>query len=267
MHQEWIPIDKDPLLPPALAALGFFVKPNVHLHPDGPTQKAHKQVTWMVAPMSQDGTQNAKELIPAWRDKSLLKSAPNHPLLAALFSLQTRQILADWRKGIGAMPHVVILPGSKLARAVPPSERSRAADISPHLTGPVEVLSLDDAAAAITAGHGVTGMIPQGCRITSRGAFSEIVPAATLAAAAAQIEASPARSATLAIPGFPPGEHPFLYALSAIRQARALQQWAESMDPTLHLNSRVSEKVALVSQSIMEGPSGFKEHVFKHLRS
>ncbi len=267
MNQEWIPIDNDALLPPALAALGFLVKPNVHLHPDGPTQRAHKQVTWMVAPMSGDKKHNAKQLIPAWRDKSLLKESPNHPLLAALFALQTLIVLRDWKRGIHGMPHILALPGSKLARAVPPSTKTQNYDISPHLAGGKEIMQMDHAAAAITAGHGLFSMMPNGCSVTSRGAFSQVTPAAMLAIAAAQIEADPAKSATMPLPEYAPGEHLFLYALAAITQARGLSAMAAAKDPTLHLNSRVSDKVALVSQSIMEGSNSFKEHVHKHTRS
>ena len=264
--ETWIPIDNDPLLPAALAALGFHVKANVHLHPDAPTMAAHKVVTWMVAPASQDNAHDGKQLVPAWRDGQLIKAAPAHPLIAAILALKTRQVLSDWKKGIHGMPHIVIVTGTKFARAMAPSMRSQNADISHHLIGSVEQMTLDHAAAAITCGHGITAIANQGCFITSRGAFSQVIPAATLAAAAAAVERNPSASATTIITGHAAGEHPFLYALAAIQQARALGIVAEQKDPTMHLNSRSGGKVALVSQSIMEGPTTFKEHVHKHLR-
>ncbi len=264
--ETWIPIDNDPLLPAALAALGFLVKPNVHLHPDAPTMAAHKVVTWMVAPTSQDGLHDGKQLVPAWRDGQLIKACPAHPLIAAMLALKTRQVLGDWKRGVHGMPHIVIVTGTKFARAMAPSVRSQNADISHHLAGYAEAMGLDHAAAAITCGHGLCAITTQGCSVTSRGAFSQVIPAATLAAAAAAVERNPSASATTVITGHAAGEHPFLYALAAIQQARALGITAEQKDPTMHLNSRSGGKVALVSQSIMEGPTAFKEHVHKHLR-
>ena len=264
--ETWIPIDNDPLLPAALASLGFAVKPNVHLHPDAPTMAAHKVVTWMIAPASQDGLHDGKQLVPAWTGGHLIKASPAHPLIAGMLALKTRQVLTDWKKGIHGMPHIVIVTGTKFARAMPPSGRSQNADISHHLIGAVEQMTLDHAAAAITCGHGITAIANQGCFITSRGAFSMIVPAATLAAAAAAVERNPSVSATAKIGDYGPGDHPFLYGLAAIQQARALGIVAAQKDPTMHLNSRSGGKVALVSQSIMEGNSTFKEHVHKHLR-
>lgn len=264
--ETWIPIDNDALLPAALAALGFQVKANVHLHPDAPTMAAHKIVTWMVAPTSQDGAHDGKQLVPAWRDGALIKAAPAHPLIAAMLALKTRQVLADWKKGIHGAPHIVIVTGTKFARAMAPSVRSQNADISHHLKGAWESMTLDHAAAAITCGHGIVSTTNDGCAVSSRGAFSQVIPAATLAAAAAAVERNPSASATTVITGYAAGEHPFLYALAAIQQARALGIVAEQKDPTMHLNSRTGGKVALVSQSIMEGPNTFKEHVHKHLR-
>lgn len=273
MNPELIHIKNDLLLPPALAALGFWVKGTPYLEPDAPTQKESSYVEWQCAPISSDGQHSAKMLIPAWKDKSLLKTHPDHPLLAALFSLQTRQVLDAWKKGIHGMPHVVILTGSKLARAVAPSARSQGADISPHLAGGKEIMALDHAAAAITAGHGIFSMLPNGCSVTSRGAFSEIVPAATLAACAAQIEAVPEKSATMPLPGAKPGEHPFLYALAAISQARSLKDQVAKADPIVRTRRKFSEGCSLASLSIHDAPASnrelqkFKEHIYRHTNS
>ena len=267
MQQEtWIPIDDDPLLPAALAALGFVVRANVHLHPDAPTQAAHKTVTWMIAPQSGCGKHLGQQLIPAWRDKSILASSPDHPLVACMLALQTRQRLSDWQHGVIEKPHVVILSNSKLARATAPSDRTRAADITPHLAGEGLAMALDHAAAAITAGHGIVRMKPGSCVVTSKNAFSSDIQASVFAAAAAKIEATPAASASIVIGSNAPGEHPFLYALCAIKQARALGIAAEKKDPTLHLVSKTNGKTALVSQSIMDGNHSFQHHVHKHLR-
>jgi hypothetical protein len=183
-----------------------------------------------------------------------------------MLALKTRQVLGDWKRGIHGMPHIVIVTGTKFARAMAPSGRSQNADISHHLAGFPESMPLDHAAAAITCGHGLVAITTQGCSVTSRGAFSQVIPAATLAAAAAAVERNPSASATTVITGHAAGEHPFLYALAAIQQARALGIVAAQKDPTMHLNSRSGGKVALVSQSIMEGPTAFKEHVHKHIR-
>lgn len=264
MHaEEWIPIENDPMLPPALAAMGFKVKPNVHLFPDAPTAAAHKTVSWMISPLSGCGLYDARNIIPDWRAGVL---PANHPLRACMMALATRQVLAGYIRGNHGTPHVVKLPGVNLCRAIPPSDRSRVADLSPRLSGPTEKMPIDHAAAAIVCGHGIQGIAGQAFLISSRGAFDPLVTAATMAAAAAQIESNASRSASITLPGYPAGEHPFLYALAAISQARALSAYAEKKDPTVHLNSRSSERVALVSQSILEGPTNFKDHVARHIR-
>ncbi len=263
MHEAWIPIENDAFLPPALAALGFTVKPVVHITPGAPSQAAHKKVTWQVSPQSADGLHDARQLVPAYLDASLHKETPTHPLLAGVYAIRNLLVLQQWKRGEIPMPHIVRVKG--LARAIQASTNTQAYDISPHLAGPNESMPLDHAAAAITCGHGVFGISTHGCYVTSRGAYSAVVPAATLAAAAAQIATNPRLSATLSIGASERGEHPFLYALSAISQAKALRAQAEAKDPTLQLTSRTG-KVALVSQSIMEGPTAFKDHVHKHLR-
>ena len=263
MHETWIPIENDPILPAALAALGFTVKPVVHITPGAASQAAHKKVTWNVSPQSADELHDARILVPAYKDKTLHKESPNHPLLAGIYAIKTLMVLQEWKRGLIPMPHVVRIKG--LAVAIPATTNTQGYDISPHLAGPTESMPMDHAAAAITCGHGLFGISSHGCYVTSRGAFSPMVPAATLAAAAAQVASNPRMSASLAIGGAEKGEHPFLYALAAISQAKALRAQAEAKDPTLQLTSR-SGKVALVSQSIMEGPSSFKEHVHKHLR-
>jgi len=248
-----------------MAALGFTVKPTVYLHPDNPTQAAHKTVTWMASPASADNRHAALPLIGAWMDRSLLKTHPDHPLLAGLMALQTRKVLADWQRGIHGKPHVVILPGHKLARAIPPTARSQAADISTHLAPDTDGLELDHAAAAITAGHGVAAFNGRRCFVTARGAFSAIT-AGRLSAAAAVIAADARKSATTAFHGFDPGEHPFLYGIAAIAWGRYLADLAAKKDPTVHLNSRTSSRVALVSQSILESTHSFKEHIYHHTK-
>ena len=268
MQQEtWIPIDDDPLLPAALAALGFIVKANVHLHPDAPTRAAHRVVTWMVAPQSSCGLHIGSQLIPAWRSGSILQSDPNHPLVACMLALQTRQRLSDWQCGLIERPHIVVLTAAKLARAIAPSTRSQSADISPQLGTESALASYDHAAAAITVGCGMSRIQQsRGCKITSQCGFDQSITAEKLLAIAAKIEADPKSSSTWQIGTSPVGEHPFLYALCAIKQARALGIAAEKKDPTLHLNSKSSNKTALVSQSIMDGNHNFKNHVHSHIR-
>jgi hypothetical protein len=127
-------------------------------------------------------------------------------------------------------------------------------------------MNIRHAAAAITCGHGVYICDGRQFSISSRGAFNPICTAAQLAAAAAQIETNASRSSSITLPGYPAGEHPFLYAFAAISQARALAAFAESKDPTVHMNAKSSEKVALVSQSILEGNNKFKDDVARHIR-
>lgn len=268
MQQEtWIPVDDDPLLPAALAALGFLIKANVHLHPDAPTQAAHRIVTWMVAPQSACGNHIGNELIPAWRSGSIIKSNPNHPLVACMLALQTRKRLSDWQCGLIEKPHIVALTGSKLARAIPPSTRSQESDISSYLGAESTLASYDHAAAAITVGFGLSRIQQsRGCKITNQCGFDKSITAEKLLAIAAKIDVEPESSPNYQISTSPAGEHPFLYALCAIKQARALGIAAEKKDPTLHLNGKSSNKTALVSQSIMDGNNNFKNHVHNHIR-
>lgn len=264
IEQSWVPVE-DALLAAALAALGFQVKAKVGLMPDAPTQAAHKTVTYHVSPTSGDG-KAAHELIIPWKHGILIKEQPNHPLIAALMGIETRRVLAEWKAGQIGMPHIVRLPGSKLCRAIPPSSRSQNADLTPHLLGGALQMPWDHAAAAIVAGHGITALGPQACSVTLRGAFSDVTTAANLAAAAGQIEQDGRKSVTTILPGWPAGEHPFLYAFAAIGQARVLKEIALKADPTLHLAAKSSGKVALVSQSIMDGSGTEKDHVARHIR-
>lgn len=268
MQQEtWIPIDDDPLLPAALAALGFIVKANVHLHPDAPTRAAHRVVTWMIAPQSSCGLHIGSQLIPAWRSGSIIRNSPEHPLVVCMLALQTRKLLTFWQQGKLEKPHVVGMSNAKLARAMAPSTRSQLADITPHLGKISAMMSYDHAAAAITAGYGVLSIQGSyGCNITSQGAFDKFTSVEKLLAIASNIDFNPASSSTYQIGTSSAGEHPFLYALCAIKQARSLGMIAEKKDPTLHLNSKSSSRTALVSQSIMDGNHSFKNHVHNHIR-
>ena len=262
-NEEWTPIENDPYLPPAFAAMGFTVKPHVHLFPDAPTAAAHKTVSWLVSPLSACGLYDSRNLIPLWRSGGL---PGDHPLKSCIMALQTHQVLQGYIRGHHGTPHVVKLPGANLARAIPASDRSRMADLSPRLNGPVERMPIAHAAAAIVAGHGIYGIDGKTFMISSRGAFNPLCAAAQLAAAAAQIETNASRSSAITLPGYAAGEHPFLYAFAAISQARALMAYVDKKDPTVHLTAKSSEKVALVSQSILEGPTNFKDHVARHIR-
>lgn len=267
MHdaETWIPIE-DPILPAALAALGFTVRPKVHLYANSPTQSANKSASWLVGNHSVGCKNTASELIPSWRSGEIRQTAPEHPLVVAMMALQTRVILGQWRRCVHGMPHVVKLPGANLARAVAPSSRTQSADLAAFLPGSSTVMhSLDHAAAAITVGHGIKAMTAGGCAITERCAFSQTLTAGQLAAAAAAIDRDARQSAIVRLDNLPAGEHPFLYALAAIMHGRALQQIVDKADPIVHQNGRHG-KAALVSLSILDGNTNFREEVYRHLK-
>lgn len=125
-------------------------------------------------------------------------------------------------------------------------------------------MPLDHAAAALTVGYGVIALRPFGCMVTSKG-VKEPSSAAKLAAVAAQIEADGRLSATTRLFGHAPGEHPFLYALSAIRQVPKLQKEAEDADPVISFRGK-SGKMAKASKRLMESNSSFKDDLYRHIR-
>ncbi len=185
-------------------------------------------------------------------------------------ALGTRRVLSAWRAGRHGRPHIVMASGKCAAFALEASTRSQASDISPHLQGKFVLMDGDHAAAAITAGHGVRNYTPHGFEISENNIFNKAVTATMLAAVAASVTADPARCPTMPLPEFKPGEHPFLYALASLSQARELLNRAQTMDPTWKFTSKHSEKFAFVSQSIMDGATPetlrARDQLLRHVR-
>ena len=266
---RWIPIERDILIPPAFAALGVPVRTLVHLYPDSPTQGKHRQVSYQLGETSvADPSINVAQLITAYQGGTLTKDYPNNPFLIGLLGLQTWQVLRQWLRDGGERPCTVRISGSELTRLMPPTPRALQADLFGALDAPeVSEWSVDGASAAIVCGFPLINAKTRGIiQISDKMVFYGGATIQQLHAAERIVLTNPETIGSIALPGYAPGCHPFLYAYAAILQAKDLTKRADAADPTLHLRAKSTSQSALVSLSIMDGNARFADLTAKHLR-
>jgi len=287
--KQWIPLESaDSALPACLAACGVPIRPIVHAYPASPTQAPSISLSWQAGTHSlTDPALPVSALIASWQAGTLPATHPLSPFLAARAAIVTRLILADWinqRLDHPGQPCTVLLPGTRVARLMPATPAAQRADLRHHcleeITGPAAfLLPLDEAAAAITCGLPLLSASSCGQRVQL--AAASVLPPAIHPLTGAPIPnisgpdilrctqhlaAQPTDLPTYPLPGFLPGEHPYLYALAAIQQARHLRLAAESADPILYLTARTSAHSALISQSLESSGRSFMDHARHHLR-
>jgi hypothetical protein len=296
---QWIPLESpDSALPACLATCGVPIKPLVHAYPGNPTQAASLSLSWQAGTHSlTDPALPVAELIQAWKAGTLSALFPASPFLAARAAILTRIALADWLSGRTEQPCTVLIPGTRTARLMAPSAAAQRADLRHHcrpdqqengtglftgksvptITG--FLLPLDPAAAAITCGLPLLTASPCG-KLLQIAAACVLPPAShpltgapvpnltgpDILRATQHLAQFPEDLSTYPLPGSAPGEHPFLYALAAIQQARHLKKAAESADPILYLTARSSGHSALISQSLESSGAAFMAHAHHHLR-
>lgn len=283
---QWIPLESaDSHLPAALAACGVPIKPLVHAYPGHASQAPSLSLSWQAGTHSlTDPALPVPALITAWHTGTLARDYPDSPLLAARCALLSRQLLAAWLSGQDPQPCTVLLPGTRFARLMAPSPAAQRADLRTacfaDLNGiPGFLLPLDEAAAALVCGLPLLTASPCGKQVQlAAGSVlpparhpitSATVPNLTgpdILRATQHLTACPEDLSTWPLPGAAPGEHPLLYGLAAIQQARHLAKAARSADPILYLTARSTPQSALISQSLESSGSKFMTHARHHLR-
>lgn len=283
---QWIPLESaDSALPACLAACGVPIKPVVHAYPANPTQAASLSLSWQAGTHSlTDPALPVGDLITAWRQGTLAAAFPDSPFLAARAAIISRLVLQNWLHGSEDQPCTVLIPGTRVARLMAPSPAAQRADLRQSCQSDITgitgfLLPLDEAAAAICCGLPLLAASPCGQLVQI--AASCVLPAARhpitgapvpnitgpdILRATQHLAATPADLSSYPFPGYAPGEHPFLYALAAIQQARHLKAAAESTDPILYLTARSSGHSALISQSLESSGQSFMSHARHHLR-
>ena len=212
----------------------------------------------------------------------------NSPFLAALLAAETAyRLLSDlgsvlaWSRvgsfvqapSIAGAPPLPEIPATVPVFLLHPRVMAQIERDELHATvsskTPFRVLPVHVAAAAITCGCvpvQITGTQNQPVlqltaeSVTMPGLrFSDMVKAAGSDLDAAN-----------ALPGFPIGEHPFLYAIETVRTAALYRYAMEQMrrNTTHMFRARsAAQRTAIVSESLLRGSRGgpFREHLRRHL--
>jgi hypothetical protein len=212
------------------------------------------------------------------------------PFLAALLAADTAERIGEWLKAPPAAPPFAI-KGKFLttdsAATLPlgiPAECMLIPLLSPRAMGQIErdcitatlsaktpfpALPLHIAAAAITC-----GCVPIKISGTAQQPFlhltEESVTMPGLRLTDMVKAASNDLDAANALPGYPVGEHPFLYALEAVRTAalyRHVMEQARRNTTHMFRAKTARQRTAVVSESLLAGKRGgsFRDHLRNHL--
>lgn len=212
------------------------------------------------------------------------------PFLAALLAADTVERIGEWLKTPPAVPPFA-LQGNFLttdsASAPPvgiPTECILVPLLSPRVMGQIErdcitatlsakttfpALPLHIAAAAITC-----GCVPVKISGTAQQPFlhltEESITMPGLRLTDMVKAASNDLDAANALPGYPVGEHPFLYAWEAVKTAalyRHVMEQARRNTTHMFRAKTVRQRSAVVSESLLTGKRGgsFRDHLRNHL--
>lgn len=236
----------------ALATIGHAIEPPRAYAGSGSTGKDH--VTFFIT----GGVQEAGQIVEA---HALGKLAGDHPYAVCLAGIEAGETLRAWLRQPHLTPRAVRVPGSKTLRFLtnPPAAAETpsppvpvcvmSVDGSVSESGtlallPPDVLAAHDRTHAVRALDGVpypllphhfaAAAIVCGCVPLELTAVS-LNPALRLSVLSATLEHVSLVGLSLAaqgrasgpLPGFAPGEHPFEYALEAIRHFHGFRATAE----------------------------------------
>jgi hypothetical protein len=212
------------------------------------------------------------------------------PFLAALLAADTAERIGEWLKAPPAVPPFALkgkFLTTDIAATLPlgvPAECMLIPLLSPRAMGQIErdcitatlsaktpfpALPLHIAAAAITC-----GCVPVKISGTAQQPFlhltEESITMPGLRLTDMVKAASNDLDAANALPGYPVGEHPFLYALEAVRTAalyRHVMEQARRNTTHMFRAKTARQRSAVVSESLLTGKRGgsFRDHLRNHL--
>lgn len=274
----------------ALATLGYFTQAQVTVR-DQSGSGAVRTAFFVVGNprMPEQSIKAAEQLVTggiAGHKGSLEATNPCSPFLAALAAVENLAALVEWNARGGPVPvaHRDTSPGGSPFLFLQPDARRRKCSAPLPWTAqakPCGGITVATVAAAMIA----CGFVPLPEPVTSDNGEAAIAFAsgsATLPGftffdavravneVASQDAAAGTLRAPIVIPGFPPDEHPFLYALRAANNVGVLQGMASraGANPVRNFVSRFnSKRTAFVTDSLLGAPanSGLVRELEKHL--
>lgn len=202
--------------------------------------------------------------LPADHAHHLGRLVPEHPFLMALYALEARENLEHWQRT--GLPCAVVRPHpqGRLLRVL----RGGAAgphDLLPHVWATAQRVAAIRDVAAVAATIVGGGFVPHP-GVTAEGwAFAN----ESLTQAGVTLGMLP-QAHTAPLPGgYPPGGHPFQWALSALRkQAQLLTAHGEAQRNPSVLMRGVGQRTAMVSASLLEpsAPRSLRDRLPLHLK-
>lgn len=248
----------------ALVAVGF-PRDGLRLEALDHVGTGEKKTSWF---LESAGAADAADLLKRSRSdhaKALWRTDPAHPFLAALAGVENLRALQGWLDDPAAVPSGILQPGGKLVRLGPPVPAG-GPDLMRDLAGPPGFFQTNDlsfAAALIAAGFIPCSRILAGGALHFR--FSSVtlpdLPGAGAMAAARQMLGGSLEP--VALPGFPPGRHPFQYAFSAAMNLLSAPgaEAAAWQKPTHFFKSA---KSALANDAALNRP-GMEQKIMEHI--
>lgn len=254
----------------ALFTLGWPAAPRVY-HRDVSRGEA-LSFTWFIGgnPTRTDRTiRGASAAVDGLRLTGERALSPAHPLRAAMLALENLAALQEWQARGGLLPYAVPC-GAFLALTTAPAEGT----VLPCPRAEVAAADLLLAAAAVTVGfvpwpqalsnpanpQQIGIGFPNVCALQPELTFADLVRATQPAEGALSVRT---------LPGWEAEEHPFFYALAAVRNVAPMLQAQKAAVRRAILerqNPRQLQRRALVSNALLEGTDALSERVKSSVR-